>query len=394
MRIQLIVVVSIATLAVSACSTLPSGLIEPPGPSPKEPATAATSASLPIAWSKILTQTATRPVVIGDLAITTHGSNIDAVMVATGASVWSRNLSDPAVGSVYLGPPTLSQGRILTAASTAGLGGLYSFATDGSNTGSLAFHHFVGNLAADGSLTARVGGSYGSGTPALATLQFGRTWFVSFGGGPTTWPISITGGRAFMVAGGRVLGFDPTTPCTPVPPPFPFGYCTATWSTSIPGAQAAASAGGGRVAIGSTNGTLSVLNGATGAVEFTTANASTPLSPSSHGYQGRLFTTGGDGVLRVYNASGCGGTACAPLWTGAVGSASTVAPTVSNGKVYVATTDGRLVVFPAAGCSTPPCEPIAIGDSATGSAAGGRPLVTRTRILVPLGDQLVAFANL
>jgi PQQ-like domain len=257
----------------------------------------------------------------------------------------------------------------------------------------LAFHQFVGTIAADGPFTATVNGTYGSGTPVLTALAFRGTWLLGFSTAGVSGPVSITGGRAFMVTGGAVSGFDGGVPCTPIPPPFPSGYCQATWTRAIPGPQPVSYAGPGRIAVASSDGTISVLDGATGAVQFTTASAGVALSPTAMSARGYLFATGTDGVLRAYDTNTCGSVPCGPVWTGAVGAASTVAPAVSGGNVYVATNDGRVVVFAAAGCNGATCAPAAIGDSGTGLAAGAKPNVTRGRVLVPFGKQLVAFGT-
>ena len=392
MRLRQLLVISCATFAVSACSTLPPLLAPAPDGNDSDRAIGSQPAPPPrdlkVRWSTTLTTNATRPAVIGTRAFFTDGSIITAVDLASGHVVWSRDFN---ASGVRFGPPIASQGRVLTAASNAGLGGTYSFDVDGSNSGNLGFHQFVGEIAADGPLTATVNGSYGSGTPVLTTLSFAGNWLLSFGGGLGSGPITITGGRAFMTVNGSVSGFDPNAPCVPVPPPFPFSYCYRTWGKSIAGAQIASNAGRGKVAVASTDGTISVLDGATGTVQFTTANAGTALSATTHSGQGRLFTTGADGLMRVYDSAGCNAAPCAPLWTGTVGSASSVAPTVSNSRVYVATNDGRLVVFATTGCASSTCAPLAVGDSGTGLPATSKPLIVSGVVLATFGNQIYAF---
>ena len=396
MRLRRVIVISCATVVLGACTALPSGVAPNPNANANGSGPTVGSqlvlppADLSVQWSTTLTANATRPAVVGTRAFFTDGPMISAVDLTSGQVIWSRDFS---ANGIRFGPPIAAQGRVLTAASSAGFGGTYSFDVDGANSGSVGFHQFVNEIAADGPLNATVSGSYGSGTPVLTTLNFAGTWYLGFGNGPASGPISITGGRAFMAVSGAVLGFDPNAPCVALPPPFPFSYCVRTWSQSIPGAQIVSNAGHGKVAVASTNGTVSVLDGATGALQFTTANAGTVLSASAHSGQDRLFTTGADGVMRVYDASGCQAPPCSPLWTGNVGTGSGVAPTVSKAKVYVATNDGRLVVFGAAGCAASVCEPIAVGNSGTGLPATAKPLIVGGVALATFGNQIYAFTT-
>ncbi len=77
------------------------------------------------------------------------------------------------------------------------------------------------------------------------------------------------------------------------------------------------------------------------------------------------------GTLAAYDAQGCS-SACAPLWTGNVGSPIAGSAAISGPTVMVATTDGTIEAFALSGCGNATCNPIwtaragaAVSDSPT-----------------------------
>jgi len=76
-------------------------------------------------------------------------------------------------------------------------------------------------------------------------------------------------------------------------------------------------------------------------------------TPAVHG--GSVYLGGSDGVLRTFDADGCGAATCAPLWTGATGGAIRTAAAVDGRTVVVGSDDGRIHAFPATGCGAATC---------------------------------------
>ena len=69
----------------------------------------------------------------------------------------------------------------------------------------------------------------------------------------------------------------------------------------------------------------------------------------------------GDSIFYAFRAAGCGAATCLPLWSGdAVGAQAAIisSPTVANGLVYVGENNGMVMVFNASGCVTAFCHPI------------------------------------
>jgi outer membrane protein assembly factor BamB len=109
---------------------------------------------------------------------------------------------------------------------------------------------------------------------------------------------------------------------------------------------------------------------------------------------GVVYVGSQDGKLYTFNAKGCGGPFCRPLWTAQVG--QTIfgsSPAVSNGQVYIASfsepnsSDSKLYSFNANGCGGPTCQPLwtaAAGDFVTSS-----PAVANGRVYIGSGDDLL-----
>ena len=88
------------------------------------------------------------------------------------------------------------------------------------------------------------------------------------------------------------------------------------------------------------------------------ANEFVESSPAVAG--GVVYIGSGDGFLMAFNAAGCGGPACQPIWR-AFGSGDPIAamnssPAVANGVVYVGENQNRIYAFNAAGCGQPLCS--------------------------------------
>jgi outer membrane protein assembly factor BamB len=114
------------------------------------------------------------------------------------------------------------------------------------------------------------------------------------------------------------------------------------WSTPVGAAVTAepaladdvlyvSTASGQLVAVDATDGTV-LWRGDTGSGEAISAQ------PASAG--GVIFTGSADGRVSAFDASGCGAATCDTLWSTSTGSGPTSTLAVSNGQLYVAGGDG------------------------------------------------------
>jgi outer membrane protein assembly factor BamB len=92
---------------------------------------------------------------------------------------------------------------------------------------------------------------------------------------------------------------------------------------------------------------------------------------------GSVYVTGFDGNLSVFDAAGCGASACKLRWQGHTGNDITSSAAVADGLVLVGSADHLLYAFPADGCGRPLCQPrwtAQLGDAVIDSSvavAGG-----------------------
>jgi outer membrane protein assembly factor BamB len=90
-------------------------------------------------------------------------------------------------------------------------------------------------------------------------------------------------------------------------------------------------------------------------------NAGTYVESSPAVADGRVFIGAGDAELKVFDASGCGHASCDPLWVGfPAGPLATIesAPMVANGVVYVGENNKRVYAYRAGGCGNYVCGPL------------------------------------
>jgi outer membrane protein assembly factor BamB len=69
------------------------------------------------------------------------------------------------------------------------------------------------------------------------------------------------------------------------------------------------------------------------------------------------FDSSPNSFLYAFNADGCGGSVCDPLWKGPGGHYLDSSPAVAYGNVYIGSGDGTMLVYPAAGCGQATCAP-------------------------------------
>jgi outer membrane protein assembly factor BamB len=144
-------------------------------------------------------------------------------------------------------------------------------------------------------------------------------------------------------------------------------YACPVWRTPVEGASSDPVLGDGGATVfvttdgGSTGrGMLYALSTVTGrvrwSVDLDTMGAHTPALAG-----GRLYVPGDNGRIVVVAADGCGAPTCRPLWSGHVGWAMSLQPTVAGGVVYVTAYDalsGYVYAFDADGCGTAICSPL------------------------------------
>ena len=121
---------------------------------------------------------------------------------------------------------------------------------------------------------------------------------------------------------------------------------SVAWYTEVPGPVTAPPAATDDRLFGvTTSGDLVVLDAATGEALWGAGGLGTlAVQPAVAG--GVVYVAGNDGVVRAFDAAGCGAASCSPLWQADTGdSAITGDPAVSNGRLLVGTQDGRVVAF-------------------------------------------------
>jgi len=96
---------------------------------------------------------------------------------------------------------------------------------------------------------------------------------------------------------------------------------------------------------------------------------------------GSVYVTGFDGNLSVFDAAGCGASACKLRWQGHTGNDITSSTAVAGGVAYVGDSGGRLYAFTVGGCGAARCKPLWVGQAgagqslATPAVGGGRVFV-------------------
>jgi hypothetical protein len=177
------------------------------------------------------------------------------------------------------------------------------------------------------------------------------------------------------------------------PPQLPRFAC-ATWITDLAGTSATpvvVSADQSTLYVG-VDGTLHVLDAATGAILWTAPVGSTITDAPAVG-QGRVFVPTSGGQLAVLPADGCGVAVCTPTWTGTTGSAITVQPAiVGTGSAAVVITggaDGGVDAVRATGCGAATCAPLWSGSA--GAPVTGAPAVSNGAIYLGTEAGLVVF---
>ncbi len=162
-------------------------------------------------------------------------------------------------------------------------------------------------------------------------------------------------------------------------------WCPPVWSSPTGGAiRSSPSVAGGRVFVGSGDGSLYAFDAKTGAPVWVGATGG-PVT-SSPAIAGTVVYVGSeDGNLYAFE-TGCGsaGSACSPLWTGLTGGEVDSSPAVAYRDVFVGSADGTVYAFPASGCGGSTCPPLWTGS--TGGAITASPAVAGGVVLVGSTD--------
>ncbi len=95
---------------------------------------------------------------------------------------------------------------------------------------------------------------------------------------------------------------------------------------------------------------------------------------------GVVYVGSFDHKLYAFQALGCGASSCSPLWTATVQSTIISSPTVANGMVYVGSDDHHLYAFKAAGCDNSSCSPA--WSAVTGDYVEGSPAIADNLVFV------------
>jgi hypothetical protein len=386
--------------------------------------TSATVGSLSVAWQRVVSGAPGEAMIVGSGAFVPAGGALSRLDVSTGTVAWSVSSG---------GPPIFLGGHIWTAVGVDdpnGNPGSYQCDVLGLDptTGAVAT-----GLDVAGLIFARFGPAGDCmfspvvGTGSRIVLAFSSRFISTMSPGacgpvPAPPVYEASGAMGFDLGGGSpppgwITGTSSRICAATTPPflPLPFGMTSASGSlvftttgTHVTAINAANGAGvwgtdvgesviepviattRGDVALTTTSGRLVVLNGTTGNVEWS-ASVSGSLTVPPAATSNVIFVAAPNGALDAFDATGCGGSVCAPSWTATTSSPASVRPSIGADVVYVGSADGTVTAFPAAGCGTSTCS--ALWTGTTGSPITGAPAVASGHLVVGSADGTVtAFA--
>jgi hypothetical protein len=220
-------------------------------------------------------------------------------------------------------------------------------------------------------------------------VVFGDVSFGGVGASPSPSTAAVDGDRLYTVVANQLRAYSLTDTSTcDETGTFPGAGdtldCEPLWSAAAPGGNTPA-VYGGFVYVGGTDGVLRafdadgcgaatcnpVWTGATGGAIRTDAAV-----------DGRTVVVGSDdGKIHAFRATGCGTATCAATWTATPGGgAVTSSPTLASGFVFVGAESGHIRAYTATGCGTPTCA--AVWSEATGAAVRTSPAVANGTVVV------------
>lgn len=170
--------------------------------------------------------------------------------------------------------------------------------------------------------------------------------------------------------------------------------CPASWSVDVGPAVGSTATivgpavvlAGGDIALGTSDGHVVVVDGATHQVAWTAALGA-PLDQPLAATPATVFATGTDGTVAALPAGGCGTTTCAPTWTATLAGPPSARPSIGGDVLYVGSSDGTLTALPAEGCGAATCAPLWTG--ATPARITGAPAISAGTVVVGSADGTV-----
>jgi outer membrane protein assembly factor BamB len=201
---------------------------------------------------------------------------------------------------------------------------------------------------------------------------------------------AVEGDRLYAIVGGQLRAYSrsDTTRCEETST-FPAGgnptlNCAPLWSAAVPGLNTPA-VYGGFVYVGGSDGVLRAFDAdgcgaATCAPVWTGATGGAIVTSAA--VDGRAVVIGSDdGKIHAFSATGCGAATCAATWTATPGGGGVrSSPTLASGFVFVGAESGHVRAYRATGCGTPTCG--AVWSEATGAAVRTSPAVANGTVVV------------
>jgi outer membrane protein assembly factor BamB len=409
-RIGHLAVVAAAVLALSGCWLQPRFTEGRTNYNAGEQAlTAATVGSLTELWSTSIvspgvTQAPVQaPVAFGDdifVAATQFPLGAPGVAASldadTGAVGWNTPLEIEFDSPVFVDDPAYHGGRVHIPFSADLVGGQFVLDPATGDVSQVSgIRRFPSDLAVvDGQLVTKTVAADPGFVGTQVTWSLFRPTVVSTGSVESDYAfvgdsIAWTDHISFTESGTSALGFSPQCP---EPPGIPrTTACLPDWTTDLsapPGSPTAV--GDDAVVYPDSSGTVSVLDMATGAVQWQAELGAVTLTQATVTPELILVGTS-DGRLVALPAGGCGAPTCDPLWEGTL-SAGARSVVGAGDVAYVTTAGGMgtIAAFDLAGCGAATCDPLVTVSAGAEVWSGG--IVHAGRLIVGTTDgRVVAF---
>jgi outer membrane protein assembly factor BamB len=322
----------------------------------------------------------------GRVFVTGAGVQVAGLDAGDGSLRWTHEINPEANVEAAL----WDRGAVLVPANVFTNGGLFKI---NGNDGRRISGDFGINLVTDlAHHDDRLASMIGDVAPGFGFASIGWKYspylFFSFPGN-TPGRYAIVGDRIMWSLSSEALGFSPACPDYPPPAP-PDTGCAPDWRTDLGAFPAGPTAlGEDQVVYTDASGTVTVLDTATGAVQWTAEAGATELRRASVAGDTILVGTF-DGRLLAYAAGGCGAATCTPLWEASLGGAANGAPAVGGDVVYVGV-GHEIQAFALDGCGATLCGALTSLTAAT--AITGGPIVDDGRVIAgTAGGHVMAWA--
>jgi len=165
-------------------------------------------------------------------------------------------------------------------------------------------------------------------------------------------------------AGNEAAGFSAA--CPPQPPGAPVDGCAPDWRTSLGGSALTrpAAVGTTQAVYGNDQGRISVVDTATGAVQWA-AKAGASLAGNFVVTDQSIFVATTDQRLLAFPAAGCGAATCPASWEAALGTGA--ARLAAGGDVVYVASGAEVRAFSTNGCGAAACPALKTLIAATSS---------------------------